>query len=1348
MKELKLRILGSYINLNVNGTGDIEQNQITVNYYLKDIKEWPKKKTARTLPIRIYQTPQIREIFGAAFNIDNVNAWNLQSRVDAELYEDNVCLLRGFIFIDTINSIQNYYDVVLASNDVDIYNRVSDRLLTDLSFGPSSYDHNITKSYVLNQFNNPSIGQSPLLYNIVDWNGEIVDVQHLQLRDHPILPAYNALFLFDKIMDDNGFTYSMGKDTSTLLSKVYIPWDKEVTSILPVKNYVRWIGNSSIDISINAAYMSKLHMHNGRRPMSTLPTQNSLHFDVSPGDFSEWYLGGNNNEISTCPLMQSGFYKVVLTLDVSCPSYAVGSTVGGSLVGWPWGTNWSIIVGGSDNTITWATFPSVPLVLGDHKYTLEADVYFPSWSVMNPVLIASDTSVANIGIQRTSTFELFSYSWPYAGDVSINLNNALPQNYYQKDFISDFLTYFNAWIITDPTNPNNLLIKTFAEYFNDLIYVDWSDKFDDSQDNFFETCSKYIAQQVEFTSTQDSDTYSADYADKFPQPLYYLSKLNTSDLPNSGVDSIQIFSSPTSITPVGNIYVPQIFDKTGKASWKPRLLFGNSFTNDASYHILVTNDGTLINPPNKITTLTPFSTTNFADPSTVFLGWDNSNIYLDKKTITGGTVFNAFYKNELDMLLHKDARMLTGKFRLNPEDAENCFSKKIYISNPKIGDALYRVNSILNYSNSRSLCDVELIKIVNVPITWPATISPNLLTLNPLTSNSAGGSSGGSGGGSGGGSSTLAGLTDVKLTEPSTGQGLVYDADSGLWVNATGFGQDPSIVDLYSENIAEDVSIAYLNTHKVSKSGDTMTGNLRLVNNARLQTDNIDSSTAFFSGFAGSGMQMARNSSSGFDATFDNLTVRQQMKVYELQIQKISSVNGGIIVSAANGKAYDVSTSKIYFDENGTQSQIQFVANDYIRAQQWLSTGTRNFLGQVVAVHHNPSTGFAYIDFNYITGTPWAGADLVQVGNSTDTTRQNVIYITAQDVGNPYIDILAGVNAGSFTNKTKVRVGALSGITDYDFSPSPLTGYGLYGNGDIYLKGNIQLVNSTPCASIAVVPSFQNITVSTLPTPLQPPSGSGLFLSPKYMGYYSAGTFKTYMDSSGNFLLGNPSTAGMSWNQNTTVLNIAGAINITSGTGFGNITDRPNSLKTPSGAGLYIDASYFGYYSGSVWNSYIDWQGNCNFKGVGSFEAATVTESGHTMGIAISGDDIYENFDNGDAGTIFINRKGYNGGNTKRRQLIIGDGIGNDVLSCYYDGVYQHEDVALVWNALQFFDYHGRFVLPKMTAAQARARRDHGYGATAGEMVFITDWGAEGQVCIFNNNGDYYNLTQRGPLGY
>ena len=58
------------------------------------------------------------------------------------------------------------------------------------------------------------------------------------------------------------------------------------------------------------------------------------------------------------------------------------------------------------------------------------------------------------------------------------------------------------------------------------------------------------------------------------------------------------------------------------------------------------------------------------------------------------------------------------------------------------------------------------------------------------------------------------------------------------------------------------------------------------------------SSISFSSGFAGSGWAiMEDNTAGGIHATFDSLTIRKKMRVYELEVQKISVTNGSLWVS-------------------------------------------------------------------------------------------------------------------------------------------------------------------------------------------------------------------------------------------------------------------------------------------------------------------------------------------------------------------------------------------------------------------------------------------------------------------
>ena len=57
-------------------------------------------------------------------------------------------------------------------------------------------------------------------------------------------------------------------------------------------------------------------------------------------------------------------------------------------------------------------------------------------------------------------------------------------------------------------------------------------------------------------------------------------------------------------------------------------------------------------------------------------------------------------------------------------------------------------------------------------------------------------------------------------------------------------------------------------------------------------------SEKFSSGFAGSGWKISKNQVTGnIAATFDELTIRKKMRIYELEVQKISATNGSLWVS-------------------------------------------------------------------------------------------------------------------------------------------------------------------------------------------------------------------------------------------------------------------------------------------------------------------------------------------------------------------------------------------------------------------------------------------------------------------
>jgi hypothetical protein len=211
----------------------------------------------------------------------------------------------------------------------------------------------------------------------------------------------------------------------------------------------------------------------------------------------------------------------------------------------------------------------------------------------------------------------------------------------------------------------------------------------------------------------------------------------------------------------------------------------------------------------------------------------------------------------------------------------------------------------------------------------------------------------------------------------------------------------------------------------------------------------IGGSTTFVSGFAGAGWRVDQGVSYAGQATaeFDNLVVRGLLRVYELVINKIRVSRGSMIVSPGGGKVATVSGSGPYtlaFDDDHG-----LAVGDLLRAQKFTGSGTYLSLLAVTAV---PTGTTATVTLSSGVA-PAAGYEYAVVGNSSNTSRQGGLFLTADDSGAPFMDIYDGVAAHADFNtsgKTKTRIGKLTGITDSFFGT--LAGYGFYGNR-VYING-------------------------------------------------------------------------------------------------------------------------------------------------------------------------------------------------------------------------------------------------------------------------------------------------------
>ncbi len=195
----------------------------------------------------------------------------------------------------------------------------------------------------------------------------------------------------------------------------------------------------------------------------------------------------------------------------------------------------------------------------------------------------------------------------------------------------------------------------------------------------------------------------------------------------------------------------------------------------------------------------------------------------------------------------------------------------------------------------------------------------------------------------------------------------------------------------------------------------------------------LQSSTYSGTGLTASGWQI----DNAGNANIKSLTVRELARFYELEVDKIRCINGGLAITPANGIVSKITGSTLFFDD-----VPQFAVGDIVRAQKW-TNGVRGFKAPVTAID---TIAKSVTLGTFITGdlSQIKIGDEIIVWNSSVGGRDGLIYMSANDAGSPFIDVVKN-------EVIKCRIGNIGGML-YNGVNIPVNTMGYFADGDVYIK--------------------------------------------------------------------------------------------------------------------------------------------------------------------------------------------------------------------------------------------------------------------------------------------------------
>jgi len=303
------------------------------------------------------------------------------------------------------------------------------------------------------------------------------------------------------------------------------------------------------------------------------------------------------------------------------------------------------------------------------------------------------------------------------GDT-IKLNDTLPKNILQKDFLSSIIKLFNLYIFEDRTKDKHLQIMPFVDFYANAQTNDFSNKIDRSQPLRIKPMSELNSRYYEFKFKDDSDYYNDLYKKRYNES-YGSYKYDSGFEFAKDSTTIELVFSGTPLLGYNTTdkVVSAIFKRTGtdtapveeNTDSNIRLLQAKLVTGVNSWNIKnadgSANIGTYTQYPYAGHFDDPDAPSNdiqFGVPKELFFQLASGSINVNQ--------FNVYWSSYMAEITDKDSKLLTCKVKLSNTDVFNIdFSKLIWIDG-----SLFRLNKIIDFNASNEdTCTIELLKVIN-----------------------------------------------------------------------------------------------------------------------------------------------------------------------------------------------------------------------------------------------------------------------------------------------------------------------------------------------------------------------------------------------------------------------------------------------------------------------------------------------------------------------------------------------------------------------------------------------------------------------------------------------------------
>ena len=720
------------IQLEVNGVFldlyELDPPKITFN--IEDIEDTSAKSIfSRTF--RLPATSNNNQFFQHAFLVNGVD-FDITIKRTARILVDGILFREGEIRLNKIyTSRENEridYECIFLGETKSLGSSIGEKTLCDINTSDLAHELNytaITESWQAYPEGTTTDGllNGNVLYPIVDFGNTYGDGgieqtrigvgsgEHFTNPSNPLLlnrfkPMVRAKYIWDKIFDDAGFTYTSTFLGSDLFNQLYVSaWgdneDIEVSSA--ISNYFRVVRSAQYDgyyeqdidnpdtqVDYNGEVYDYSDNYNLSTDTYTAPVNGTYQFAITQSLYIDNETTGTDN--LTFIIKKNGTIAQSVVIDTFFPGDADG------------------------NYYYSHTFPPITLVAGD-------TIQF--W--INPLNAPSNV------VAKGGSFTCIDA--PGDMDISYYLNCDTKQ----IDFIKHIINKFRLVLSPDKNISSNFIIEPWADFIASGDIFDWTNKLDVSKDFTIEPLFYTQKSKITFTDKEDGDYLNDTYKKQFDETFGTLEVFDANELltderkvegllpatPVQQIEGANQFTGGAINQGMDNFIIPLIHthDETGNhipMKPKTRLLFYNGLK-DTGLSVATTNtyniqdESLVVHALDTYPMISEYSVFPI-NATSLYLNWERELGYIRYGVLdynTGASVYEDYWSDYINLLYNKWSRKITAYFILDSTDLQDfSFDDVIFVK-----DTYYYVDKIYDVPiGDKTSVKVDLIKLIDFSV--------------------------------------------------------------------------------------------------------------------------------------------------------------------------------------------------------------------------------------------------------------------------------------------------------------------------------------------------------------------------------------------------------------------------------------------------------------------------------------------------------------------------------------------------------------------------------------------------------------------------------------------------------